>query len=75
MKHYEFIYDHILTLPLLVYSVGAFVVLLLVHCAVWRLLKTRKQIMWLFIIFNLFFPTLVFLGGLAFGFTARRVER
>ncbi len=56
----------IFTFQLLGYCIAAFTVMLLVHVAVWRVLKTRKQIAWLFAIF-LVSPTLVYLGGMSLG--------
>ena len=59
-----FMFDKIFTFSLLWGGAGAFAGLMLVHVLVWRLLKVRKQILWLFLIF-LGLPTLAFLASLA----------
>jgi hypothetical protein len=58
--------EHVFTFVLLLRGVGAFAGLMVLHVLVWRLLRVRKQIAWLFLIF-LGVPTLAFLGGLAGG--------
>ena len=56
----------VFTFGLLIRSVGMFAGLMVLHVLVWRLLKVRKQILWLFVIF-LGVPTLSLLGGLVRG--------
>ncbi len=56
----------VFTYSLMLRSVAAFAALMVVHVLVWRWLKVRKQILWLFVIF-LGVPTLVFAVGLARG--------
>jgi hypothetical protein len=58
--------DTVFTLGSLLCCAAVFIGLLLVHIAVWRLFKVRKQILWLFIIFT-GLPTLGLLIGLARG--------
>jgi hypothetical protein len=58
--------DTVFTLPLLLWSVADFALMMVLHVLIWRVFKVRKQILWLFLIF-LGLPTAVFLIGLVRG--------
>ena len=55
--------DETFTFDLLLWCVGSFAGLMLVHVLVWRAFKVRKQILWLFLIF-LGVPTVTLLAAL-----------
>ena len=57
---------HVFTFGLMLHTILAFAGLMVLHVLLWRLLKVRKQILWLFLIF-LGVPTFVFLASLARG--------